>query len=222
MNKNIALVTGAAKRLGAIIAIHLAKRGFDIILHYHSSFEKALETKKKIESLGRCCELVQADLSDPQTLPAFAKHLENISLLVNNASLYFGQGIADDHLQLLDLMLSIHLKTPYYFLHILAQKKKSVHVINMLDAQIKDNWGDCFAYAISKQALTNLTTTAAKQLAPNIRVNGIAPGRLLPPSNDSVNSQAYIYSEKCISNALNTLLDNTCITGEILNLRSFR
>src|SRR5215212_1631556 len=82
----LALVTGAAHRLGKVFALTLARHGFDIVLHYHQSLDEALQTKAEIESVGRRVLLAQADLTDPAQIQALLSNLESLNTLVNSAA----------------------------------------------------------------------------------------------------------------------------------------
>lgn len=214
----LALVTGGAKRIGADIAVGLADHGYDIILHYNTSRDEAYKIKNIITNRGRRCTLVQADLTDPSSYNIFDSHLEKVTLLINNASAYFGGLLEEDEPDLLNQMLSVHVRAPYYFLHLLAKRKKHAHVINMLDAQIAKNTTNFFAYLLTKKTLASLTTMAAKELSPLIRVNGIAPGEVLTPENSIQNNKAHTDHTENIIKGMFYLIENDFVTGEILTI----
>lgn len=214
-----ALVTGGGQRIGASLAEALAEWGYHIVLHYRSSHNEALQVKERIERRGRQCKMVCADLCDEAASLRFAEEqLDGIDLLLNNASLYYGGGLDSDGPDLLNTMIAIHLKAPYFFLHYLAKRGKKAHVINMLDAQTSKNECQHFAYTLSKNALTKLTLMAAKQLAPVIRVNGIALGPILYPAGSTPKQKEKVDRTSNVIQGLQYLLENDFVAGEILTI----
>jgi NAD(P)-dependent dehydrogenase (short-subunit alcohol dehydrogenase family) len=182
----VALVTGAAKRIGRQIALSLAQRGWDIVVHYGKSLPEAEQVVAEIEQLGRRAIAVRTDLGlaaevkklVPQTMAYFGR----LDCVVNNASL-FEPDSAEDFSQLsLDLHMHANLMAPVMLAQDLyanlpnnAQAGMAV-VINILDQKLFNLNPDYLSYTLSKAGLQTATTMLAQALAPKVRVVGIAPG----------------------------------------------
>lgn len=187
-NKGTALVTGAAKRLGAHVALHLAKEGYQIALHYHRSKPEAMSTAQAIYKIGVRCELFCCDLGDEaQTLkliPQVIKAFPNLNVLINSASIFIPDQFRAVDLTLFKTHWDINFKAPYILTCEFARLVKSGHVINFVDANVvkyKSKYAD---YLMTKKALLEFTKMAAVQWGPRIRVNGISPGMILAPVNN--------------------------------------
>ncbi len=188
MSKRSAIITGAAKRIGREFAIGLAQRGFDIGLNYHHSQAEALKTQSEIEKLGRQCLLLPGDLADAQTTLTLIKQaadkLKNIELLINNASIFERADFLETDISLFERNMAIHVQAPFILTSTFAKICKRGQVINILDAAINRTNTAYFAYMLSKKALYELTMLAAHALAPDIRVNAIAPGSTTEPVDE--------------------------------------
>ncbi len=182
-----ALVTAGARRVGRALCLKLASKGFDIVLHYRSSEDDAKRTAAEIESLGRRCYLVQADLSDTtqlqELIPEVIKELPGLAVLVNNASSWKPGEFLDSSIEELRSYMQIHLEAPYILSRDFARIAKRGLIVNIIDSNIVKQKTDHFAYLLSKKSLFDLTMMSAKALAPNIRVNAIAPGAVLVPED---------------------------------------
>jgi NAD(P)-dependent dehydrogenase (short-subunit alcohol dehydrogenase family) len=182
-HRKVALVTGAAKRIGRHIALGLARQGWDIAVHYRRSEDEALATVREIEALGRRAAAFSCDLTDEAAvkglLPAAAAALGPVSCVVNNASLFEYDDAADFSTARLDVHMHANLAAPVLLAHALhaatADGAQSV-VINLLDQKLFNLNPDFLSYTLSKAALQCATTMLAQALAPKIRVVGIAPG----------------------------------------------
>lgn len=227
--KKAALVTGSAIRLGKAIAVDLAKAGYDIALHYNSSAAPALETQKEIQALGVECQIFKQDLQMADDLTAFVGRVKNamphLNVLVNSASAYENATIADSTVDLFDTQFAVNLRAPFFLTRGFAQVCESGSIINICDNKIGFNQFEYAAYLLSKKALAEMTRMAALEFAPNIRVNGVAPGVVLPAGT---RSDEYIEwriqgiplkmqgDTKHITQAVLALLDNHFMTGQIL------
>lgn len=183
----IALVTGAAKRLGKHIALDLAQNGWDIALHYHQSHEDALATAAKIQALGRRCELFSLDLNQEgageRLMAQVHERFGPIQALINNAARFEYDHAANFSAACLHQHLGANLIAPLQLLHALgAQKpqKTPVVAINLLDQKLWSYNPDFFSYTLCKAALKAATIMMAQALAPHVRVVGVAPGLTLP------------------------------------------
>jgi len=232
-NKNkSALVTGAARRIGKSIALFLAKNGYNIALHYGSSDDEAQKTAAAIRETGVICETFKCDFyNEDETLsllPRVTKTFPNLTLLVNNASIFKKAAIADTDPEKFNRHIAVNLKAPFFLMRDFARMCNTGHVINILDSRIthtpakRDNYA---VYTLAKKALAELTRMSAVEFAPEIRVNAIAPGLIFPPagkSEDFLNKKAQNIPLKRkgavadIVKAVQYLLENEFITGQIL------
>jgi len=224
-----ALITGGATRLGRHFALTLARKGYDIALHYNSSVDAIAGVRQDIIAQGRRCEIFQSDFST-ETNPA---HLiesalaafPTLQVLVNSASAYEAGNIADTGAASLQEQFSVNFFTPFLLTSAFAGQVKSGNIINIIDNKIGFQQYAYSAYLLSKKALAELTQMSAIELAPAIRVNGIAPGVILP---GDARTDDYIEwrkegiplqrqgSVEQLSSALGYLLDNEFVTGQIL------
>ncbi len=226
------LITGAAVRVGRQIAVDMAQRGANILLHYGSSDESAKKTKAEIEQLNVACHLLQADLNDPdQTQALIPQALEHGPLyaLVNNASIFANIGLFETDLEAWEKHIRINLTAPFLLSQAFAKtlpNEEHGRIVNILDWRALRPGADHFPYTISKAGLAALTRSLAAALAPNITVNGIAFGAILPPSDggdtskilENVPAQRWAKMEE-ISKTLEFLLDGPeYITGEVIHL----
>ena len=183
--KGVVLVTGGAKRIGRAICLSLASMGYKIALHYHHSSSEAERTAKAIRQKRGVCEIFFCDLSNQQhvasLIPNVLKKFLRLDTLINNASIFESSTIRSLSLTSLKQYFSINFNTPYILTAQFAQKCKKGQIINILDTHIVSNKTRHAAYLLSKKALCELTKLSAVELAPHIRVNGIAPGLIIPP-----------------------------------------
>ena len=182
-NEKVALVTGAAKRIGRSIALALAQRGWNVVVHYSSSADEARATVRDIEQLGRRAAAVQCDLADELAvrglLQKAAHALGPVSCVVNNASLFERDDAADFSYAGLDRHMHANLAAPVLLaqaLHDATPSGSQSVVINLLDQKLFNLNPDFFSYTLSKAALQTATTMLAQALAPKVRVVGVAPG----------------------------------------------
>ena len=184
--KQIALITGAAKRIGRSIAIGLARAGWDVALHYRSSQADAENVAREITQLGRRCLLLQADLSQVSSVENLisrcAAELGAPTCLVNNASSFDFDDIFSVTPNTWDAMQAINLRAPLFLAKHFAEALPpgfEGNIINLLDQKIANLNPDFFSYTIAKIGLEGATRTLAMALAPRIRVNAVAPGLTL-------------------------------------------
>ncbi|NJL75180.1 MAG: SDR family oxidoreductase [Saprospiraceae bacterium] len=224
-----ALVTGGAIRLGKHIALALAAQGYDIALHYNSSVQAAEETADLIRQLGRRCECFSCNLGEVQAIPDLIKQAKfifpNLNVLVNSASAYTQARISETTLEVFDAQFAINIRAPFFLSQSFAYEVKSGNIINIIDNKIGFNQFQYAAYLLAKKTLVEFTRMAALEFAPHIRVNGVAPGVVLPAST---RSEEYIEWRKQsiplkmqgtpdnITKAIISLLDNDFMSGQIL------
>jgi len=189
---SVALVTGAAKRLGREIALTLAGKGWDIAAHHLSSEADAQQLAEAVRQMGRKCVLVKADLaqeSDVETIVARAEAAGGpVTVLVNSASVFEDDRLDTASRASWDRHLNINLRAPL----VLSQQfsKRLPHgtkgcIVNLIDQSVLRLTPQFLSYTVSKTGLWTLTQTMAQSLAPRIRVNAVAPGPALKASHQS-------------------------------------
>ena len=180
----VALVTGAAKRIGRAVAARLAREGADVAVHYHRSKAEADEAVAEIAKLGRTGVALQADLCNvaeirrlfQQTTERFGR----LDILVNSAANFLHSQLADVSEMLWDTALDTNLKAPFFCAQAAAPFLKRTHgvIINFADIGGILPWPGYIPHCASKAGVIMLTKCLAKALAPEVRVNAIAPGTI--------------------------------------------
>jgi pteridine reductase len=195
VSKNI-LITGGAKRVGAQCVRYLHAQGHNILLHYRSS---AIEAKGLADELNHerddSVRLVQADLADSEALKDLvdvASHAwGGVDVLINNASAFYATEFGSVSEGQWDELLGSNLKAPFFLVQALAPvlKKKNGCVVNIVDIHAERGLPGFSVYSIAKAGLVALTKILAKELAPEIRINAVAPGAILWPDQGEMNEQ---------------------------------
>ncbi len=189
----VALITGAARRVGRAIAVALAQRGARLAIHYNRSKGEAQRLADELrEGYGREPLLLKADLSDPRATArladATAKHFGTIQILINNASLYEKSAFGSTTVKEWDDHLDVNLRAPFFLSQAVApymQKGGEGKIINIADWAALRPYADFIPYCVSKAGLLCLNTVLAKKLAPEIQVNAVLPGPVLLPESYS-------------------------------------
>jgi pteridine reductase len=193
----VALITGAARRIGAEIARALHAQGFNVVLHYHTSKAAAedLCTRLNVER-DDSAVIARADLSDIQLLPELiSQTLEafgRLDVLVNNASRFYRTPVGLVTESAWDDLLQTNLKAPFFLAQAAAPHLSNVSgcIINIGDVHAARPMRDYAAYCISKAGLTMLTQVLAKEFGADIRVNAVAPAPVLLPEGENAMSEA--------------------------------
>ena len=180
----VALVTGGAKRVGRTIVQRLAQAGYDVAFTYYSSKMEADQLVEETMRLhGRKAIAIQADLTEPEIWVepirmAITREFERLDVLVNNASLYQAANLQQTDISLMRKLDAIHVQSPLLLCKAFESLLQSSHghVVNMADLLAEKPSPKYLAYCASKAALANLTLGLARELAPEVTVNGIAPG----------------------------------------------
>lgn len=234
---NVVLITGAARRVGRAIALELARAGCDVAIHFHRSAAEAAELGKAIASLGRRAALLPADLQDEsswsQVVEAAANELGRLDILVNNASI-FPTDRADDLASFLpqawDEMLRINTIAPVGLCHHAASHLKAGgrgRIVNLCDAAADRPWSRHLAYCVSKAGLVCVTKSLAKALAPDVLVNGIAPGIAVFPESYDDELKARLTAKvplkragtpEDIAHVCRYLVESEYVTGQIITV----
>lgn len=191
-HRQAALVTGAAKRIGRAIARELHNAGYDIALHYRSAEDEAGELAAELNAeRAQSCTLHRADLGDSLQRAALAAEVvtdhPRLAALVNNASGFRAAAFTDSDDALFDAMLDSNLRGAYFLTRDLtaALSSNGGAIVNLLDMHLTRPLGGYSAYTAAKAGLASLTLSLAVELAPAIRVNGVAPGVILWPEDDA-------------------------------------
>jgi pteridine reductase len=186
----VALITGATKRVGRAVALYLADAGFDIAFTYNTSAAAAGGLRSDIEAKGHQCLAIAADLLDPPTATdAIASQLaakfNRLDFVMNNASIYEPDANESESLAQMRRLWAIHVESPAMLMRRLAPllEKSRGSIVNMVDLLAERPMPGYLNYCASKAGLLNLTLGFARQLAPNVRVNGIAPGVVAWPDD---------------------------------------
>jgi len=184
LNGKIALITGAARRVGRAISLALAGAGADVAIHYGRSEDDARSLAEEIRSIGRRVELVRADLAEPEQIAAMFEAIADtfgrLDVLVNNASVYHRTPIESLTAEQWDAEMAVNARAPALCTaRAVGLMSGGGAIVNITDIAAEKAWPGYPAYCASKAALIALTRSTAKALAPKIRVNSVAPGAVL-------------------------------------------
>ena len=230
--KNV-LITGAARRVGRIFALGVARAGANVVVHYHHSSQEVEDTCGEILALGVQAYPLQANLDDPlevdRLVPAALRH-GPLFALVNSAAIFEPLTFQATDLDAWNRHLRVNLTAPYRLSQAFAASyalAENGRIINILDWRALRPGVDHFPYTITKAALASMTSSLAAALAPRISVNGLALGAILPPSDGGVDEQRLSASVPAgrwarpdeVEQALVMLLTAPdYLTGEIIHL----
>jgi len=234
-NGTTALITGATGRLGSAIALALAGAGCDCICHYHSNEAYADELVKKIDALGRNAIAVRADLTDPSQLALlFETDLGQPRILINSAAVFSKQPLSEVTFENASGVLSMNLTAPIMLSKLFVENIPTPNqgevigkIINLVDVGAQRPWANYAVYCASKAGLLAATKSMAKELAPNVCVNAIAPGIITWPKDfpdDQKSRQVNFVPLKRsgtpeeITSAILFFIENDYITGQTINI----
>jgi NAD(P)-dependent dehydrogenase (short-subunit alcohol dehydrogenase family) len=188
----IALVTGAGDRIGAIIAQTLARHGYAVVIHYRSNASGAEKVRQSIIGNGGQAAILQADLAKrperTQIVQQAAAFFGPLTVLINNASVFDPDSIHDVDEALWDQHFAMHAEAPIFLARdFAAQLTEGAegNIVNIIDERVLHPTPAYFSYTLSKSVLWTATRTLAQSLAPAIRVNAIGPGPVLPHTHQS-------------------------------------
>ncbi len=235
MKKNV-LITGAAKRIGAACARMLHQQGCNIVLHYRSSKQDALQLCEELNQIRPdSVKIMQADLLNKNELSKLAEKSESawgsLDILINNASAFYPQPVEEVTEQDWELLLGSNLKAPFFLSQKLTSTLTATNgcIINIIDIHAERGLKDYPVYSIAKAGLAAMTKILAKELAPGVRVNGVSPGAILWPENElSVQYKAEILQKVALKRSgklediakaiLFLAKDAPYITGQIITV----
>lgn len=237
-----ALVTGAGKRLGKAMALYLARRGYDVAVHFSTSQSDAEATVAEIAALGRRAVALRADLLDEaQTETLISRAAAGLggplSLLINNASIFQYDTITTATRKSWDRHIESNLRAPFVLTQAFAAQAPEAipdaagepvaqaMILNMIDQRVLKLTPEFMSYTLAKMGLWALTQTAAMALAPHIRVNAIGPGPTMQGTRQSADHFARQRAATIlqrgansadITAALGFLLDAPGVTGQLI------
>jgi NAD(P)-dependent dehydrogenase (short-subunit alcohol dehydrogenase family) len=228
----LALVTGAAHRLGRAFAISLARQGYAIALHFYQSGDKAQETAAEIKTYNVPVFVFQADLKKETEISALFNNLDKLNLplkvLVNSAAVIQRGDARTLSVEDFDDVIDLNLRAPFLCAQQATRRMSSGGlIINITDSGAQKTWTGLPAYVASKAGLESLTRVLARTFAPQVRVNAIAPGLVLPDEQTSAEDWQRLTgriplrrpaSVEEITSALEFLLKNEYITGQTITV----
>ncbi|MGV6827616.1 MAG: pteridine reductase [bacterium] len=233
LNGKTALVTGSAKRVGAAIVRELHRLGAHVVIHYRGSADAALALKTELNGhRPDSASVAQADLLDPESygplIDAATRHSGALDILVNNASTYYSTSMADASQQDWNDLMGSNARAPFFLSQAAAPRLKATQgcIINIVDVHaFRPNLGFPI-YSMAKAANAQMVKSLARELAPDVRVNGVAPGAILwPEQADGSYEEAEILERiplgragtpQDIAEAVAFLAQSNYITGQIL------
>jgi len=230
----VALVTGAARRIGKRIALTLAEQGWHVAIHYRNSAAKAEAVAAEARLRGVRAMTVEADLAKEReveaVMPKVAEHLGPVSLLVNNASVFEMDKAETATRASWDKHIETNLRAPLVLSQAFARQftaDRGGNIINLLDQRVWKLTPYFLSYTVAKMGLWTLTRTLALSYAPRIRVNGIGPGPTLPSPRQTQEQFAaqsaamplgHGATPREIARAVQFILDSPSMTGQMIAL----
>jgi len=228
----LALVTGAARRLGRAFALCLARRGYALLLHYNTSRAEAEATAHAIEACKVPVYLAQANLTDASSLSSLVSLASSLPhslhVLVNSAAIMPAADLRTTSLSDWDSVFDLNLRAPFLLTQKIADSMaENGLIVNITDVGAHKLWTNYAAYVISKSALEALTRLQARTYAPRLRVNAIAPGLVLPADSLPQTTWEQLMQRLPLRHpvaleemtaALEFLLDTPSITGQTITV----
>jgi pteridine reductase len=187
--QRVALVTGGAVRVGRALSLGLAEAGYDLVVTYLSSAAAAEAVTRAVHERGRRCELTSVDLTEAGAAEVVAAAVERaygrLDLLVNSAASFDAAPLLEVDATRWDAVMSLNVRAPHLLVRATADllRRARGSVVNIADLAAFQPWLERPHHAVSKAALVHLTRVQARALAPDVRVNAVAPGAVLPPED---------------------------------------
>ena len=226
-----ALVTGGAHRVGGALSLALAEAGAAVVVNYHQSAAAAAQLVGRIEAGGGRALPLRADVAQPEQVQrlvaATLAEFGRLDLLVNSASRFDRMAFAEITPEQWDRTLEVNLKGPFLLAQAAAPalRESRGSIINILDLSAFQAWPSFVPHAVSKAGLLHLTRCLARALAPEVRVNAIAPGNVLPPQGFDQQDYAGGADRRLVApagqpadvvRAVAYLVESEFVTGEVL------
>ena len=239
LTDKIALVTGAAHRVGRAIALELAKNGVHILVHFNQSDPSQVrETLHDIKSFGVDGFSVQADISQPEGIDtifeAVQERFGRLDIVVNSASVFQRRELLEVSLEDWDLTMNVNLRAPF----LITQRAAALMadnavpggtIVNICDQGVDGPWKEYSHHGISKSALWSLTQVSAVTLGPSIRVNAIVPGPVMKPAGRNISDEEWAKvgertalkktgSGEDVARAVRYLCEEDFLTGTLIHV----
>ncbi len=236
MNEKFALITGGAKRIGETTSRYLHEKGFNIILHYNNSEAEAENIGEELNRIRKnSCSTVKANFNSEASINEVVAKLNQITksldVLVNNASSFYSTPIDKASLKEWKDLTDTNVTTPLFLTQALAPHLKEAKgcVVNISDTLVKNGIKEYSLYSGAKSALESITKSLAKELAPEVRINGIAPGAILWPDDKDLSGEekssvlnkvalGRIGRPEDVASTIFFLTQSKYITGQIINV----
>ena len=225
----IALVTGAGRRVGRALAVGLGAQGMRVAVHYHASDRGARETTQLILDAGGTASLVAADLTKPEEPERLVRDVVqqhgSLDVLVNSSAVMERTPLGEVTAAAWDAMMALNLRAPFLLAQAAAPhlSRAKGAIVNIADLAAFETWPAYIPHGISKIGIVYMTRALARVLAPDVRVNGIAPGAVLLPDGWSEEDAAKLRestplarlgSPKDVVDTMLYLLKSDYVTGE--------
>ncbi len=232
LSGKVALVTGAGKRLGRAVALRLASEGADVAVHYRGSEKEAAEVVGEIEVLGRRAVAMRAELTSVEEIRALvqraAHEFGRIDVLVNSAANFLASSVISTTEEIWDASLDTNVKGPFFLAQAAAPwlRRSNGVIVNFADTGGILGWPGYIAHSVSKAGMIMLTKTLAKALAPEVRVNAIAPGTITMPGDPPEWEKEFVKiaplkktgTPEDVAEAVSYLVGAKFLTGHVLVL----
>lgn len=231
LRDRVALVTGGGIRVGRALALALAERGVAVAVHYHSSSDGAREVERAIVDAGGHAETFASDLTkagSPETLvDEVAKAFGRLDILVNSAAVMVRTPFGDVDAHRWDEIFALNLRAPFFLAQAAAPHLREAKgaIVNIADLAAFETWPGYIPHGLTKSAVVHMTRALARVLAPEIRVNAIAPGTVLLPEDWNRDAAAHLNATtplkregtpRDVAQAMLFLLDADYVTGETI------
>ena len=232
----IALITGAGRRIGRTIALHLAAAGWQVVVHYFRSAKAAEEVVEKIQASGGSASMFRADIREEgapfKLINSVNAAIGPITCLINNASVFENDTVFTANKETWDLHMGVNLRAPFELAQSFAKQlpeDNEANIINIIDQRVWNLTSDFTTYTLSKVGLWGLTQILARALAPGIRVNGVGPG----PTVQSIHQSAEAFAQEWgaiplkrrvlpeeVASAVKFILETPSMTGQMIAIDS--
>lgn len=229
----IALVTGAGRRVGRAIAVALGRRGMHVVVHHHRSAEGAEETAELILRDGGAASLASGDLADlaacDRLIDAVLTEHGRLAVLVNSAAIMLRTPVGDTTPAQWDEMFAINVRAPFFLSQRAAPALRAAggSIVNIADLAAFESWPAYVPHGMTKAAVVQMTRAMAKALAPEVRVNAVAPGVVLLPEGwpaaegerlRATTPLRRVGSAEDVAHAVVFLLEASFVTGEVIRV----
>ena len=227
MKPKTVLITGAATRVGMALTRYYADNGWEVVIHYNSSGVDAKHLSEELQQhyRGRKFPILQANLENISECEMLIKNAPHLDALINNASVFEPGLLSSSHEKHYRRQMAVNFDAPFFLMQNYYNRFGKGVIINILDTRVVNNDSSYGAYSLAKKSLMQLTSMAALEWAPKVRVNAVAPGPVLPPEGKNERYFRRVVEATPLKKQVN--IDNLCksayflteiddITGQVL------